>query len=398
MIGLLSEHGSPGFRVLDIGASGGLVDLLGSVRDCRSRMRILMAYPGLYVEGIEPGDRSGLGDPPYARVHDALLAADEREVEFHDTGDAGCRSIFKPDSEATGDFDRRAIWAVKGADTRRTTTLDTLLAGQAPYHCIGLDVQGAEAEIMRGGGAYFGSCMLLAVEVAFRPLYEGACSFAEVDALARSHGMALVRLDDHPFAFGELVEGEAYYLADPATLSETDDLLRYLLCCWLVGAKRWALRTLDTIGSACTDAGTRARLRAEVDTWNDAGTMVNRLALETRPDPIVVDRALWHAVAERCRAEGWKKVALYGAGQTARDLLGAGWPGETGPAVVAVFDDDPKADAISGVPVVRPTDAPGGLDAVILASHAHEPVIATAAERSFPSLPVVRVYTENKPA
>lgn len=101
--------------------------------------------------------------------------------------------------------------------------------------------------------------------------------------------------------------------------------------------------------------------------------------------------ALWRRVAERCAAEGWKRVALYGAGAHTRELLATGWPGAS-VELVAIIDDAPSVRDIAGVPVVAPNDAPR-VDCVVPCSLEHEDVLVEAAKRSLAGVPIVRVYT-----
>ena len=105
---------------------------------------------------------------------------------------------------------------------------------------------------------------------------------------------------------------------------------------------------------------------------------------------------LWRQVTERCRASGWRRVALFGAGQHARTLLEGGWP-HGSLELVAVLDDAPGAAQVSAADarVISPDELDEPVDAVILCSECCEDALAHRAETVFAArgVPVVRVYT-----
>ncbi len=98
-------------------------------------------------------------------------------------------------------------------------------------------------------------------------------------------------------------------------------------------------------------------------------------------------------VAEECARRGWNRIALYGAGRHTRLYIRQPW-GWHGVRVVAVVDDDPRAERIGGVSVVRPEELRERVDAVVVSSDRYEGMIAERAAAVFGArgIPVLRIY------
>ncbi len=99
--------------------------------------------------------------------------------------------------------------------------------------------------------------------------------------------------------------------------------------------------------------------------------------------------------AERLRAKGCTRIALYGAGRHTRRLVRAL---ERVPEIIAIIDDRAGAEGgppsrLWGLPVLTPADAvPLGLDAVIISSDEHEAAMLAGAARWAGSIPVIPLY------
>lgn len=170
-------------------------------------------------------------------------------------------------------------WRVVDATTRPATTLDALLGDAEPFDLVGIDVQGAEAAVIRGGPRVVSRALAVCCEATFRPLYKDSGVFGDIDAEMRALGFKIVRLDDHPCAYGELIEGEAYSLADPKVIGDAATLVRYLLCCWFFGRRGWAERVLELVGPGLIGPALLASLRDQVALFPEFGTMVNRATM-----------------------------------------------------------------------------------------------------------------------
>lgn len=159
---------------------------------------------------------------------------------------------------------------------------------------------------------------------------------------------------------------------------------------YLLDLMSWQLEQLEGV-----DPG----VAAAIDALRERGLAAGDLATWSRVpswSTAYLRHRLWRSVADRCRAQGWRRVALYGAGQHTRNLLAGGWPHGL-LELVAILDDNAPGVTLAGWDVVDPRDAPRGLDAVVLSSDVYESVLAGRAARLFApeGVPVVRIYTDD---
>ncbi len=97
-----------------------------------------------------------------------------------------------------------------------------------------------------------------------------------------------------------------------------------------------------------------------------------------------------------CQANSCRRIALYGAGQHTKNLLG--WLANNaaaGPApeIKCIFDDKPHAASLNGIAVITPdTLSCSQIDAIVVSSDAFEPEIYQKAIASGIPLPVYRLY------
>ncbi len=103
------------------------------------------------------------------------------------------------------------------------------------------------------------------------------------------------------------------------------------------------------------------------------------------------------AVAQRCAAHGWTRIALFGAGQHSARIIHEPWA-SCGVRVVAVLDDHPKAATLEGVPITTPAALREAVDAVVVSSDAHEEVLYRRASEVFKprGVPVIRIYGDDR--
>lgn len=99
--------------------------------------------------------------------------------------------------------------APRKASTYTTDTLDNLAAGMAGPLFLKIDAQGAELEVLRGGGQTLERCELVQLEIAILPYNKGAPTFFEVlsymeerdfvpldvSGFSRPNGVDLVQID-----------------------------------------------------------------------------------------------------------------------------------------------------------------------------------------------------------
>lgn len=126
---------------------------------------------------------------------------------------------FKPGSEIVAEIEMQ------------TVTLDDAAAAHhfEDAAILKLDTQGSELDILRHGQRVLAAAVALSIEVAFRPIYEDAPLFAEVDSFLRESGFAIydlkrgrlrpARSGEHP-SEPQLLWGHALYLREAEKLDE----------------------------------------------------------------------------------------------------------------------------------------------------------------------------------
>lgn len=195
-----------------------LVDLGAHRGDfTRALMRVAPVERALLVEPI-PGLAEPLRREFLAPVFDveACAAGDaDKDVRFNVFPDAPYVSsqlelmttISGMDAFARGGAERITIPGRK---------LDTLLRdrnGFARIDLIKLDVQGTELDVLRGASATLDKTRAIWCEVSFRPVYAGACVFADVHSHLFERGFMLSALESgHRAPDGELLQADALYL------------------------------------------------------------------------------------------------------------------------------------------------------------------------------------------
>jgi len=98
---------------------------------------------------------------------------------------------------------------------REACTLDGILSdiGMAEIDLLKLDVQGAEHLVLRGGSESLQSTSMIWIEVSYKSLYKGSCTFFEVYSFLQEHGFGLYEMED---AFrgpaGELLQSDALFI------------------------------------------------------------------------------------------------------------------------------------------------------------------------------------------
>ena len=145
----------------------------------------------------------------------------------------------------------------------QTTAIDSLVSENTvpSPHWLGLDVQGAELEIIKGAdNALINSLVALDVEISFRQVYKDAPTFAEIDSHLTRRGFLLADISmirassiRTPFVVrgGKMpFQGNALYLLNPASVSaENLERLLYLaFSACLVGQTEVAYEALVRSG------------------------------------------------------------------------------------------------------------------------------------------------------
>jgi ubiquinone/menaquinone biosynthesis C-methylase UbiE len=143
-------------------------------------------------------------------------------------------------------------------------------------------------------------------------------------------------------------------------------------------------------GATATDG---ARLR---DTLAAAGRPpAHAIVAPSGPQADPVKLRMIDAAAVHCAQNGWRRIALYGAGRHTPPIIRQPWK-DRDVQVVAVLDDYPRTTSIRGVPVMTPDQLTAPIDAVVISSDAHEPAIYERAAAFFGprNVSVVRIYDD----
>jgi FkbM family methyltransferase len=133
-----------------------------------------------------------------ANVHLVPLALADASGErtLYLTREMACSSLYRPDPALTGSLPELACASEIGTSKISVTTLDEWAAANrvAEIDFIKLDTQGAELDVLRGGGRALESVRALEVEVEFNPIYIGQPLFGDVDRFLRDRGFVLWKL------------------------------------------------------------------------------------------------------------------------------------------------------------------------------------------------------------
>lgn len=258
-----------------VAAAARLLDRPLSVADIGCRWGFAEAWQQLgeavKIVGFDPDAeecarlRERYSSQPDVEIVARALSAQDECREVHLTAEPACSSFFAPERVVLEQIADLSIMRPAGNVVVQTGTLDGWCAEVAwgPIDFIKADVQGAEAEVLRGGSLALGDVVAMELEVEFNPLYERQALFGEVDAVARSHGFQLWRLsnlahytrdqlgshpaipdvqfcDSRPASFdspgGQLFWAHALYVAGDVVEGRSEDWRRALRCGCLAAA------------------------------------------------------------------------------------------------------------------------------------------------------------------
>jgi len=104
-------------------------------------------------------------------------------------------------------------------------------------------------------------------------------------------------------------------------------------------------------------------------------------------------KRLLRCVAEKCRVEGIRRIAVYGAGSHTRLLLPI-WRGWHGPEIQCILvSERPENTDFMGLPVIEAAQFdPADTDAILLSSRSYEREMFRACSQYWPHLPVYPVW------
>lgn len=196
------------FTYLDVGAANDVDPKF---------LRLVRTGQARYV-GFEPDSRSeveiGQQTFPWA------LGSREGLATLHLTRKPELSSFLRPNESFTQEFHRPERFEIVGSQRLQLRTLDSFLPQIRGPIYLKIDVQGYEAEVLRGAQKMLRNCLALEVEVEFSPVYQNQPLFGDIDSLLRECGfefedyLNLVRwVRAGGYGPGKLVVGQALYVA-----------------------------------------------------------------------------------------------------------------------------------------------------------------------------------------
>jgi len=181
----------------------GLIHVGGSVGDEVADFRRWGIDPAVIVEPLDGAfarlAEASKGDPAIIAVKACLSDVEGRRVVFHVASNDGASSSYlKP----TGHLAAAPDVTFDGTVGMTTTTLDATIARVATEHgfptaaieYLGLDTQGSELDILRGGEAAVAAANFIYTEASFGQLYEGSASVYDIEAFLRRRGFDMYDL------------------------------------------------------------------------------------------------------------------------------------------------------------------------------------------------------------
>lgn len=134
-------------------------------------------------------------DQPRYHHYPAVLSDRPGEKTFYVTADPGSSSLYQTNAAMRQAYPEQA--AHKSQHTVPATTLDQWANEQGidGVQLVKMDIQGGEADMMRGASRLLdGSIVLIYTEVFFQNFYEGGATFSDIDLVLREHGFGLYSL------------------------------------------------------------------------------------------------------------------------------------------------------------------------------------------------------------
>ena len=206
---LLARHlkrGKP-IRLIDVGAYNG--DFTDTIE------KYCGIETGVLIEPL-PGKAHELRNRfhlPKYHVFECVLASHEGIVSFEINEFQPTSSILKI---KRGIAELAEVSLGPGHTIQRNAfTLDGIVSqvGMMEIDLLKLDVQGAEQLVLSGGSESLKFTSMIWIEVSYKPLYEGSCTFFDVYSFLLEHEFQLYELGDgFRGPSGELLQSDALFI------------------------------------------------------------------------------------------------------------------------------------------------------------------------------------------
>ena len=213
--------------VADVGAADGLAK------------RWRPVAPILQIVAFEPDARSDVAADTKlgakVTVISKAAAASEGEAKIYLTRKPRCSSLYEPNREVISRYPDPERYDVVREGTVSCTTVDAAFKQVAlSMDFIKIDTQGTELDVLRGAAESLKNCLGAEIEVEFQKLYNGACTFRDIDGYVSDYGLELFDIRRTFFTRltaqetqqkGQIVFGDALYFRNWRSL---DDPIRVI--------------------------------------------------------------------------------------------------------------------------------------------------------------------------
>jgi FkbM family methyltransferase len=210
MISDLVRQGVLPRTVIDVGANVGQFAIAAA-----------KLFPEVFVHSFEPNPNSvrqlqrNVQSLRNVAVYPSAIGEREGEIDFHINSHSHSSSVLALSENHQNAFpDAREVGTIRA----KMTTLDKVFGGvtlAAPV-LLKLDVQGYEAQVLRGSPEVLKRVDYLVVEVSFKPMYQGETLFMDIARLGETFGFHFLRpvgwLAD--FRTGEIMQMDALFARD----------------------------------------------------------------------------------------------------------------------------------------------------------------------------------------
>ncbi len=187
MISDLVRQGVLPRTVIDVGANVGQFAVASA-----------KLFPEVFVHSFEPNPncvtllQRNVRSLHNVAVYPVTIGEREGEIDFHINSHSHSSSVLALSENHQDAFpDAREVGTIRV----KMTTLDQVLAGvelAAPI-LLKLDVQGYEAQVLRGSPEVLKRVDYLVVEVSFKPMYQGETLFMDIARMVETLGFHFLR-------------------------------------------------------------------------------------------------------------------------------------------------------------------------------------------------------------
>ena len=155
-----------------------------------------------------------IGKLPRTRIVDAGLSGEDGSAEFFQLRHPAGSSLLKPRQDIGKQFEQNS-WDVVGRARVRTVSYDRLVESEEEVSILKLDIQGAEAKVLRGSESGLKKTKAIIMEVTFLSHYEDDATFPHLHELMRLKGFGLYRLSDaYHRGNGRAIYADAVYIRE----------------------------------------------------------------------------------------------------------------------------------------------------------------------------------------